>query len=152
MAPLPHLFYPIAPRRGSFTYNPSIKRVRLVDDATRDLNRRCELASLNRDVVLRQRDLSLAAQSLPTTRAGPAPLFPWYAVARDARIPTTRKVVHDVAECDDDRYAFISVEGVGSQPGTVDIIDLVALMKVASVDVGQQAGGIDFWKSEAARP
>jgi hypothetical protein len=34
----------------------------------------------------------------------------------------------------------------------VDIIDLVALKKVASVDVGQQAGGIDFWKSEAPRP
>ena len=69
-----------------------------------------------------------------------------------ARIPTTRKVVSGVAVSDDDRYAFISVEGSGSQPGTVDIIDLVALRKVASVDVGQQAGGIDFWKSEASRP
>jgi hypothetical protein len=68
-----------------------------------------------------------------------------------ARIPTTRKVVHGVAVSDDDLYAFISVEGSGSQPGTVDIIDLVALRKVASVDVGQQAGGIDFWKSEVAR-
>ncbi len=67
-----------------------------------------------------------------------------------ARIPTTRKVVHGVAVTDDDLYAFISVEGVGSQPGTVDIIDLRALKKVGSVDVGQQAGGIDFWKSESA--
>jgi YVTN family beta-propeller protein len=69
-----------------------------------------------------------------------------------ARIPTTRKFVNGVAVSDDDRYAFISVEGSGSQPGTVDIIDLNALKKVASVDVGQQAGGIDFWKSQAARP
>jgi DNA-binding beta-propeller fold protein YncE len=69
-----------------------------------------------------------------------------------ARIPTTRKVVHGVAVSDDDRYAFISVEGTGSQPGTLDIIDLAALKKVASVDLGQQAGGIDFWKSEPARP
>ena len=68
-----------------------------------------------------------------------------------ARIPTTRKVVHGVAVSDDDRYAFISVEGTGSQPGTVDVIDLVALAKVASVDVGQQAGGIDFLRSEAPR-
>jgi hypothetical protein len=45
----------------------------------------------------------------------------------------------------------VSVEGVGSQPGTVDINDLVALKKVASVDVGQQAGGIDFWKIAPAR-
>ena len=65
-----------------------------------------------------------------------------------ARIPTTRPVVHGVAISPDDRYAFISVEGVGSAPGTVDVIDLRALAKVASVDVGQMAGGIDFWKME----
>jgi DNA-binding beta-propeller fold protein YncE len=63
-----------------------------------------------------------------------------------ARIPTTRKVASGVAVSSDDRYAFISIEGVGSQPGTVDIIDLASRQKVASVDVGQQAGGIDFWK------
>ena len=68
-----------------------------------------------------------------------------------ARIPTTRPVVHGVAIPPDDRYAFISIEGVGSAPGTVDIIDLRALTKVASVEVGQMAGGIDFWKMEPAR-
>lgn len=68
-----------------------------------------------------------------------------------ARIPTTRKVVHGIAVSDDDRYAFISVEGVGSEPGTVDVIDLATLEKVASVDVGQQAGGIDFLRSEPVR-
>jgi len=67
-----------------------------------------------------------------------------------ARIATTRTVVHGVAVSDDDRYAFISVEGKGAEPGTVEVIDLAALRKVASVDVGQQAGGIDFWRSEAA--
>jgi len=68
-----------------------------------------------------------------------------------ARIPTTRKVVHGVAVSDDDRYAFISIEGTGSEPGTVDVIDLAALKKVATVDVGQQAGGIDFLRSEPPR-
>jgi len=68
-----------------------------------------------------------------------------------ARIPTTRKVVHGVAVSDDDRYAFISIEGTGSEPGTVDVIDLGALKKVATVDVGQQAGGIDFLRSEPPR-
>lgn len=63
-----------------------------------------------------------------------------------ARIPTTRKVASGITMSADDRYAFASIEGVGSQPGTVDIIDLSSLKKVASVDVGQQAGGIDFWK------
>jgi hypothetical protein len=33
----------------------------------------------------------------------------------------------------------------------VEIIDLRALRRVASVDVGQMAGGIDFWKSEPVR-
>jgi hypothetical protein len=33
----------------------------------------------------------------------------------------------------------------------VDVIDLIALKKVASVDVGQQAGGIDFLRSEVPR-
>jgi hypothetical protein len=33
----------------------------------------------------------------------------------------------------------------------VEVIDLRSLTRVASVDVGQQAGGIDFWKMEAAR-
>jgi hypothetical protein len=46
----------------------------------------------------------------------------------------------------------VTDEGSGSQPGTVDVIDLVALAKVATVNVGEQAGGIDFWKSEAAKP
>jgi DNA-binding beta-propeller fold protein YncE len=62
------------------------------------------------------------------------------------RLPTTRKVVHGVAVTPDDRYAFVSVEGVGSQPGTVEVIDLRALATVGTVDVGPMAGGIDVWK------
>lgn len=60
-----------------------------------------------------------------------------------ARIPTRRRVVHGAAVSSDDRYAFISVEGIGSEPGTVEIIDLATLKTVATVDVGQMAGGID---------
>lgn len=60
-----------------------------------------------------------------------------------ARIPTTRRVVHGAAITADDRYAFISNEGVGSEKATVDVIDLRALVMVGSVEVGQQAGGID---------
>jgi DNA-binding beta-propeller fold protein YncE len=67
-----------------------------------------------------------------------------------ARIRTKRTVVHGVAISDDDRYAFISVEGYGAEPGTVEVIDLNARRIVASVDVGQMAGGIDFWRSEAS--
>ena len=47
----------------------------------------------------------------------------------------------------DSRYAFVTQEGVGAEPGAVDVIDLRALARVASVDVGQQAGGIDLLES-----
>ncbi len=68
-----------------------------------------------------------------------------------ARIPTQRKIVHGAVVSPDDHYAFISVEGVGSEPGTVEVIDLVSLKTVATVDVGSQAAGIDFWKTEPTK-
>ena len=63
-----------------------------------------------------------------------------------ARIPTKRRVVHGVVVSPDDRYAFVSVEGIGTEPGTVEMIDLRSLKVVATVDVAPQAGGIDFFK------
>ena len=57
-------------------------------------------------------------------------------------------VTHGVVISPDSRYAFVSSEGVGAAPGKVDIYDLVALVRVASVDVGQQAGGVAFWRME----
>jgi len=67
-----------------------------------------------------------------------------------ALLPTKRKVASGVVISPDDRYAFVTVEGIGAQPGTVEIIDLRERRTVATVDVGQQAGGIDFWKTEPA--
>ena len=61
-----------------------------------------------------------------------------------ATLPTQRRVVHGVAITPDDKYAFVTVEGIGSEPGTVEIIDLTALKTIARVDVGQMAGGIDI--------
>jgi DNA-binding beta-propeller fold protein YncE len=68
-----------------------------------------------------------------------------------ARIPTKRRVVHGAVVSPDDRYAFISVEGIGAEPGTVEVIDLETLQTVAAVDVPQQAAGIDFWKVEPVK-
>jgi DNA-binding beta-propeller fold protein YncE len=68
-----------------------------------------------------------------------------------ARIPVKRRVVHGAVVSPDNRYAFISVEGVGSEPGTVEIIDLQRLKTVAAVDVAQQAAGIDFFRIEPVR-
>jgi DNA-binding beta-propeller fold protein YncE len=67
-----------------------------------------------------------------------------------AAVPSTRRIPHGVAVSPDSRYAFVSNEGVGTEPGTVDVIDLETGSRVGSVDVGRQAGGIGFWKMEPA--
>ena len=63
-----------------------------------------------------------------------------------ARLPTKRKVLHGVVLSPDDRYAFVTVEGVGAEPGTVEIIDLRELKTVTTIDVPPGAAGIDFYK------
>jgi DNA-binding beta-propeller fold protein YncE len=68
-----------------------------------------------------------------------------------ARLATKRKVVHGAVVTPDNRYAFISVEGVGDDPGTVEVIDLDGLKTVATADVPTQAAGIDFWKTEPSK-
>jgi DNA-binding beta-propeller fold protein YncE len=65
-----------------------------------------------------------------------------------ARLKTKRKVLHGVVVSPDDKFAFVTVEGIGSEPGTVEIIDLESLKIVATVDVGQEAAGIDFLRME----
>lgn len=67
------------------------------------------------------------------------------------RLKTKRKVLHGAVVSPDDKYAFISVEGIGSEPGTVEIIDLVSLKTVATVDVPSEAAGIDFLRMEEPR-
>lgn len=85
---------------------------------------------------------------LLVTQKGSGEVSVWDLAKADrvALIPSTRRVTHGVALSPDGRYAFVSVEGIGGEPGAVDVIDLAALAKVASVDVGKQAGGIVYWK------
>jgi DNA-binding beta-propeller fold protein YncE len=66
-----------------------------------------------------------------------------------AKITNSRKVTHGVAISTDNRYAFLSVEGIGGEPGSVDIIDLRTNKRIAVVETGKQAGGIVFWKQTA---
>lgn len=65
-----------------------------------------------------------------------------------ARIKTSNNIAHGVTVSPDSRYAFVSSEGVGSAPGKVDVIDLQARAIAGTVDVGQQASGITFWKMQ----
>jgi WD40 repeat protein len=61
-----------------------------------------------------------------------------------ARLPSSRGVTHGVVISPDGRFAFVTAEGKGSEPGALDIVDLRELRKVASVAVGLQAGGIAY--------
>jgi DNA-binding beta-propeller fold protein YncE len=63
-----------------------------------------------------------------------------------ARIKNSQRVSHGVAMSPDNRYAFISVEGIGGDPGAMDVIDLQSLKLVSTAYLGKQAGGIAFWK------
>ena len=62
-----------------------------------------------------------------------------------AVVPSTTTVTHGVAMTPDSRFAFVSVEGVGAEPGKVDVYDLETFALVGSAEVGQQAGGIVYW-------
>jgi DNA-binding beta-propeller fold protein YncE len=65
-----------------------------------------------------------------------------------ANIPNSRKVSHGIAIAPDNKFAFVSVEGIGGEPGAVDVIDMDNLALVATAEIGKQAGGIGFWKME----
>ena len=64
-----------------------------------------------------------------------------------ARLATTRPITHGVVTSPDGRYAFVSNEAIGATPGTLDVFDLNALERVASVELRYQPGGIDFWRA-----
>ncbi len=65
-----------------------------------------------------------------------------------ARTATSRTIPHGVAVTPDGEYAFVTLEGVGGDPGTVEVYYVSTGERVGAVDVGKQAGGIAFWKME----
>ena len=68
-------------------------------------------------------------------------------LAELARVPTSKPVVHGVAYSPDGRYAYISSESVGADPGAVDMIDLGTRKVVTSVPVPLQPTGITIWSN-----
>lgn len=64
------------------------------------------------------------------------------------RVRTSRRITHGVVISPDGRFAFVSSEGIGAEAGTVDVVDLETLEVVATAEIGLQAGGIAFWKTE----
>lgn len=64
-----------------------------------------------------------------------------------ARIPTTKKIVHGVAFSPDGKYAYITQESIGSDPGAVDVIDLATLKRVSSTPLPAQPTGITILRT-----
>ena len=64
------------------------------------------------------------------------------------RVATLRTVPHGVTITPDSRYAFATIEGVGGEPGGVEVYDIETRERVGNVEIGKQAGGIAFWKTE----
>jgi WD40 repeat protein len=65
-----------------------------------------------------------------------------------ARLDTLRPIPHGVVISPDGKYAFVTIEGIGGEPGSVEAYSLETLERVANIDIGKQAGGIVFWKAE----
>jgi YVTN family beta-propeller protein len=63
-----------------------------------------------------------------------------------ARIPTTKKIVHGVAFSPDSRYAYISQESIGADPGAIDVIDLSTRQRMFTIPVPAQPTGIVVWR------
>ncbi|MES2123960.1 MAG: YncE family protein [Gemmatimonadota bacterium] len=68
-------------------------------------------------------------------------------LAEVRRIPTRKKIVHGVAFAPGGRYAYISQESIGADPGAVDVLDLSTLTMVSSYPVPAQPTGITILRS-----
>ena len=65
-----------------------------------------------------------------------------------ARLDTLRPIPHGVVISPDGKYAFVTIEGIGGEPGSVEAYSLETLERVGNIDIAKQAGGIVFWKAE----
>lgn len=95
-------------------------------------------------------NLAVAGSRLLATLKGDDALAVWdlRSGALVARVPSVQQVTHGVIVTPDQRYAMVTVEGIGGQPGIVEVVDLESYERVAVAEVGKQAGGIAFWKTE----
>ena len=78
-------------------------------------------------------------------------IFDLVSAKERAVVALPRKAAHGVVISPDQKYAFVSVEGVGAEPGTVVMIDLATNRISATAEVASQAGGLDVLRSSVAR-
>ena len=63
-----------------------------------------------------------------------------------ARIKTTKKIVHGVAFSPDGKFAYVSQESIGSDPGAIDVVDLATRKVTSSIAIPAQPTGITIFK------
>lgn len=63
-----------------------------------------------------------------------------------ARIKTTKKIVHGVAFSPDGKYAYVSQESIGSDPGAIDVVDLATRKVASTIPIPAQPTGITILK------
>ena len=65
-----------------------------------------------------------------------------------ASVAASARITHGVVITPDSRFAIVTVEEIGGEPGRVEFYNLESLEREAVVEVGKQASGIAFWKTE----
>lgn len=64
------------------------------------------------------------------------------------RIRVTKRIVHGVAYSPDGRYAYITQESIGADPGAVDVLELATLTITSSFPVPAQPTGVTILRQE----
>ena len=62
------------------------------------------------------------------------------------RIKTTKKIVHGIAFSPDGKYAYVTQESIGSDPGAIDVVDLSTRKVTSSIPIPAQPTGITILK------
>ncbi len=95
-------------------------------------------------------DLTPDGSRLLATLKGSAQLGIWDVETGERLhlVDSAMRVTHGVVVTPDGRYAIVTVEGIGGDPGTVEVIEIESGNRVAAAEVGKQAGGIALWKME----
>ncbi|HEY2805052.1 MAG TPA: hypothetical protein VGI92_04255 [Gemmatimonadales bacterium] len=79
-------------------------------------------------------------------KAQSASIFDTRTWTEAARVATTKRIPHGIAYGPDGRYAFVTQESVGADPGAVDVIDLSTLQKIATMPIPLQPTAVTIWR------
>jgi DNA-binding beta-propeller fold protein YncE len=68
------------------------------------------------------------------------------------RLIEVARIVHGIAYSPDSRLAYVSCESIGVDPGAVDVIDLVAKKRVATISIPGQPTGLSVFPAGSTQP